>query len=138
MIYWPSRVVGESFINRLERRFPSIRTKIAQVLGRLNRRPALAVTIVRFTPGLLTAGTVGAGMLKIKYRDFLLGVVIHSVIADVFLILIGFLGKYGVTLAGIHLTRWQVITAAIILVVAVSAGLFFYQRWQSKKKRENR
>jgi membrane protein DedA with SNARE-associated domain len=136
VIYWPSRVLGKSFINWLERHFPSVRTKITQVVGRLSRRQALAVVIVRFTPGLLTSGTVAAGMLKINYKDFLLGVVIHSVIADVVLILIGYLGKYGVTLAGINPKHWQVITAAMVLVLGISAGLFFYQRLKARKKRK--
>lgn len=134
VIYWPSLVFGKSFINWLERHFPSLCTKITQVVSRLGRRQVLAVVIVRFTPGLLTAGTVASGMLKINYKDFLLGVAIHSVIADIVLITIGFLGKYGVTLAGINPKHWQVITAAIVLVLGFSAGLFFFQRLKTRKR----
>jgi membrane protein DedA with SNARE-associated domain len=108
-------------------------TKITQVVGRLSRRHALAIVVVRFTPGLLTPGSVAAGMLKINYKDFLMGVAIHAVIGDVVLILAGYLGKYGVTLAGINPKQWQVITASIALVPGVSAGLFFY-RWLKIRK----
>ena len=136
VIYWPSLVLGKSFINWLERHFPSLCAKMTQAVGRFNRRQALGVVVVRFTPGLLTSGTVAAGMLKINYKDFLLGVIIHSFIADVVLILLGYLGKYGVTLAGINPKHWQVITALIVLVLGVSAGLFFFQRLKTKKKSE--
>jgi membrane protein DedA with SNARE-associated domain len=89
--------------------------------------------IARFTPGLLTPSSVASGMLKINYTYFLIGIFIHSIIADTILILIGYLGKFGLSLAGINLRRWQVITVAIVLVLALSLGLFFYQHLRAKK-----
>lgn len=133
-IYWPSRILGERFIKWLQKRFPSINSKITQATFRLSKRQALAVVIIRFTPGLLTAGSVAAGMLKVKNRNYLLGVLIHAVIADVILILIGYLGRFGVKLVGIHLRGWQVLLAAILVVIAFSLGMFLWQRLRKKKK----
>jgi membrane protein DedA with SNARE-associated domain len=137
LIYLPSLIFSKSFVSWLEKHFPSLCAKITQAGDKLKGRHTLAIVIARFTPGLLTPSSVAAGILKIKYRSFLLGVVIHAVIADVILILIGYLGKYGITLAGIHPESWQVITIAIVLVLAGSAGVFLYYRLKERKKRKS-
>jgi uncharacterized membrane protein YjjB (DUF3815 family) len=61
-------------------------------------------------------------------------VIIHAVIADVVLIVIGLLGKYGLTLAGIHLRSWQVIAIAIGAILILSTGLFFYRWYRTRNK----
>jgi membrane protein DedA with SNARE-associated domain len=132
-IFWPSRIYGASFINWLGRRFPSLSFAMQKVSSRLGRRQALAVVIVRFTPGLLIAGSVASGMLRTKYRNFMIGVAIHAVIADIVLILIGQLGRYGISVAGINPQPWQVVAAAIVLVLGGTLAVFFFQRRSARK-----
>lgn len=133
ILFWPARQYGYSFINWFERRFSKISLKINTVSSQLKVNQVQAVIILRFTPGLLTASSIALGMLRIRYKNFLSGVVVHACIADVVLILLGQLGKNSVSLAGITPETWQVVSVAFIIVLLISIVILVIQRRSSKK-----
>jgi membrane protein DedA with SNARE-associated domain len=81
-IFWLSRLLGGVFINWLEKRSSSLSGKITTLANKLNRRASVAIAIARFTPGLLTASSVGAGCIRVKYWYFVLGIGLSSLVSD--------------------------------------------------------
>jgi membrane protein DedA with SNARE-associated domain len=86
-LYWVSRVLGSPIINRVGKRFPWLPSRIEWVRARLDRKPALSVAVVRLTPGLLQIPSLAAGLTRLRYSDFALGVALSSLAYDVLIIL---------------------------------------------------
>lgn len=95
VLYWVSRTLGSQLINRVGKRLPWLPKRIEWVRTRLYRRPALSIAVVRLTPGLLQIPSLAAGVTRLPYSDFVLGVALSSLVYDVVVILLGLGARFG-------------------------------------------
>jgi len=95
ILYWVSRVLGSPLIDRVGKRFPWLPNRIKWVRARLDRKPALSVVVVRLTPGLLQIPSLAAGVTRLRYSDFAVGVALSSLAYDVVIILLGLGARFG-------------------------------------------
>jgi membrane protein DedA with SNARE-associated domain len=132
IIFWLSRFVGDAFIKWLGKRFPKLKLsqKMAWLNNKLRKRAPLAVAIARLTPGLLTASSIAAGYCGIRYYQFVLGIILASVVADGALVIIGFATKYGLSVFGFTPSTWEV-----VLVLAAVIFLVWFVRWLWLRRR---
>jgi membrane protein DedA with SNARE-associated domain len=133
LIYWLTRIIGKIFIDRLNRRFPVIERRMTWITNKLSRRAPLAVAIVRLTPGLLTASTVAAGIMRLRYYYLLFGIIISSLIADLALLLLGFFTGKGLEQFGVKLNVWVV----VIIVIVVIGLIYLITRLLSRKSQKD-
>ena len=136
IIYWASRLLGQRFLKWLGKYQPKICSQLNSVAGRLATRATASVALTRLTPGLLTAASVGSGLVKIRFRYFAGGVALSSIIADFSLVLVGVLAKTGTSVLGIKLETWQVGIAAFVFLVIGWGTYFYIQRRKAKKNAE--
>jgi membrane protein DedA with SNARE-associated domain len=94
-LYWVSRVLGSPLIGRVARRLPWLPGRIRWVRTRLGKQPALSVAVVRLTPGLLQIPSLAAGVMRLRYSHFALGVALSSLAYDVVVILFGLGARFG-------------------------------------------
>ncbi len=94
-LYWVSRVLGSPVTERVGKRLPWLPGRIRWVSIRLGKQPALSVAVVRLTPGLLQIPSVAAGVMRLRYSDFALGVALSSLAYDVVIILFGLGARFG-------------------------------------------
>jgi len=95
ILYWVSRTLGGALISRVGKRLPWLPNRIEWVRTRLNKQPALSVAVVRLTPGLLQIPSLAAGVARLRYFDFALGVALSSLAYDVVIILFGLGARFG-------------------------------------------
>lgn len=117
--------------------FKNRKEKIDLLKGELSRREVLAVALSRLTPGLVGLTGVAAGILRLSYLKFALGVFLSNLVWAVVLISAGFaLGKsYPRTEA------FSTFGGKISLVLSLSALLLFFfvlKRMIDKIKKVNR
>jgi len=136
IIYWASRLLGQRFLKWLGKYQPKMCSQLNSVAGRLATRATASVALTRLTPGLLTAASVGSGLVKIRFRYFAGGVALSSIIADFSLVLVGVLAKTGTSVLGIKLETWQVGIAAFVFLVIGWGTYFYIQRRKAKKTAE--
>jgi membrane protein DedA with SNARE-associated domain len=132
VIFWLSRFVGDNFVNWLGKRLPKLKIveRMAWLNTRLRRRAILAVAILRLTPGLLTPSSVAAGYCGMRYYQFVLGIILASVIADGALVIAGFAAKYGFNFFGFTPTVLLTVVAFVVLLI-----LIWFIRWLWIRKR---
>lgn len=118
IIYWLTRLIGKVFVNWISRRFPSVQKRMDWLTAKLNRKAPLAVAVARLTPGLLTPSTVAAGIIRLHYPDFILGIAISSIIADVVLLVLGFATGQGLESLGINPSWWFMIIGLLMVIGA--------------------
>jgi len=94
-LYWVSRTLGSRLISRVGKRLPWLPKRIEWVRTRLYKRPALSIALVRLTPGLLQIPSLAAGVTRLRYSDFILGVALSSLAYDVVVILLGLGARFG-------------------------------------------
>ena len=94
-LYWVSRTLGSRLISRVGKRLPWLPNRIEWVGTRLYKRPALSIALVRLTPGLLQIPSLAAGVTRLRYSDFILGVALSSLAYDVVVILLGLGARFG-------------------------------------------
>jgi membrane protein DedA with SNARE-associated domain len=126
-LYWVSRVLGSPLISRVGRRFPWLPDRIGWVRTKLDRKPALSVAVVRLTPGLLQIPSLAAGVTRLPYSDFALGVALSSLIYDVMIVLFGFGARFGLEDLTTNPTSY-LLAGFIIFSAAVWLGLYFASR----------
>jgi membrane protein DedA with SNARE-associated domain len=119
IVFWVARRFEPRFTRWLGRKFPRILNRARDLGDKLGKRSALAVTIARLTPGLLTPSTIAAGLFKVRYPYFCIGVVISSLIPDIIEIASGIAVKAGVTFAGVTPTPSIFIVALITLMAVI-------------------
>jgi membrane protein DedA with SNARE-associated domain len=68
IIYWASRFLGHRFLKWLGKYQPKTCVQINSVGGRLAGRAGVSIAFARLTPGLLTAVSVGSGLVKIRFK----------------------------------------------------------------------
>lgn len=95
ILYWVCRILGSPLINRVGKRLTWLPKRIEWVRTRLNRRPALSIAVVRLTPGLLQIPSLAAGVMRLRYFDFALGVALSSLAYDIVIILFGLGARLG-------------------------------------------
>jgi len=126
-LYWFSRVLGSPLINRVGKRLPWLPDRIRWVRTRLDRKPALSVAVVRLTPGLLQIPSLAAGVTRLPYPNFALGVALSSLIYDVVIVLLGLGARFGLQDAKTNPTSY-LLAGFIILSSVVWLGLYFASR----------
>jgi membrane protein DedA with SNARE-associated domain len=127
ILYWVSRTLGSSLINRVGKRFPWLPNRIKWVQTRLDRQPALSVAVVRLTPGLLQIPSLAAGVMCLRYFDFALGVALSSLAYDVVIILFGLGARLGLENLKTNPTPYLVV-GFIIFSSIVWLALYFASR----------
>lgn len=108
VIYWLTRFIGAPFVNRFRRRSAAFDRKLAWFTDRIARRPSLAVTIGRLTPGLLTMTSVASGATALPHHHFIAGIALSSLIADSVLVILGAATKFGFGYFSLTPSLWMV------------------------------
>jgi membrane protein DedA with SNARE-associated domain len=127
VLYWVSRVLGSPLINRVGKRFPWLPNRIKWVRTRLDKRPVLSVAVVRLTPGLLQIPSLAAGVTRLRYFDFALGVALSSLAYDVVIILFGLSARFGLENVKTNPTAY-LLAGFIIFSSIVWLALYFASR----------
>ncbi len=137
VIFWLSRFVGDAFINWLGKRFPKLKLseRMFWLNTKLRRQAPLAVAIARLTPGLLFPSSVAAGYCGVRYYQFVLGIVLASVVADGVLVIMGVVTKYGFSILGFTPSAWEVVGALAVVILLVWFAPWIYFRARNKKKK---
>lgn len=127
VLYWVSRVLGSPLINRVGKRFPWLPNRIEWVRTRLNKQPALSIALVRLTPGLLQIPSLAAGVTRLRYFDFALGVALSSLAYDIVIILLGLSARFGLENVKTNPTPYLIV-GFIIFSSIVWLALYFVSR----------
>jgi membrane protein DedA with SNARE-associated domain len=131
-IYWLSRHLGGAFSRWLSRRSTRWHERFLSLCARFEKGAVLAVTIARLTPGLLTPSTVAAGCARVSYIRLILGIVLASAVADGILVVIGYVTRRGLKIAGVEPAPWQGLVAFIVVFVAI---ILVRHYWLRKRAR---
>ena len=145
LLYFLTAHFGETFIDRLMRRFllflerfekylPWVRSTPdqlkAQLKGRINRHASLAVAMAKLTPGLWQLTSVAAGAIRLPYRHFILGIALHSIIYDGVTIAVGIFAGRKLQHLSTDSYVWLIIIGFIIIILLGWALLFLLIRRQ--------
>ncbi len=90
ILYAFARLLGEPLINWLGKRSRGLPRRIEKLKERIKRRPGVAVATVRLIPGLLQFPGLVAGVLRLRYNRFAIGVAASSMVYDFTIIGLGF------------------------------------------------
>lgn len=124
VLYWVSRAFGSSLISRIGKRLPWLPDRIKWVRSRLDRKPALSVAVVRLTPGLLQIPSLAAGVTRLRYSEFALGVALSSLAYDVVIVLFGLGARLG--LENLRTNPTSYLLAGFIIFSAVMWLAFYF------------
>lgn len=133
IVLWISRLLGSRFMGWLDKRAPRVMSSARSIGSRMGKRTPLTVAIIRLTPGLLTPSTVAAGLLKVRYFYFCIGVVISSVIPDIAEIAYGLAIRTGFTVAGITPSPTLFIFVLAFIMVLSWLGSWLWRRRHSSR-----
>lgn len=128
MLYMLSRRMGEPFIGWLSKLIPAIVRHRDWLTKKLNEREWQAVFIGRFTPGLLIPTSLVAGMVRLRYVHFALGIFLSGLVWDAAVIGSGIF-------AGYTLRPFEEIIPAPTIAISISlfVGIVFGARMLVKK-----
>lgn len=132
-IYWLSRYLGVRFINWVGKRFPKLLTGMAWLNTKLSRHAPLTVAIARLTPGLLTSSSIAAGCIRMRFPQFVLGIILASIIADASLLLLGITTGYGLMWFGFTPAPWMLIVIALAIIALIWFLRWLLQHWRARK-----
>ena len=132
-IYWLSRFLGVRFINWVGKRFPKLLTGMLWLNTKLSRRAPLTVAVARLTPGLLTSSSIAAGCIRMRFPQFILGIILASVIADASLLLLGFTTGYGLKWFGFTPAPWMLVVIAVAVIALIWFLRWLWQHWRKRK-----
>jgi membrane protein DedA with SNARE-associated domain len=135
VIYWLSRYLGVRFINWVVKRFPKLLTGMTWLNTKLSRRAPLAIAIARLTPGILTSSSIAAGCIRMSFPQFMLGIILASIIADASLLLLGFSTGYGLKWFGFTPAPWMLVVIAVAVIALIWLLRWLWQRWRNLKSR---
>lgn len=133
VIYWVARFFSPRFVRWLDRRFPRVLHRAEALGSNMKQRSALAITVTRLTPGLLTASTVAAGLFHIRYIYLCAGVVISALITDGAEIAAGLAVRTGLTFAGITPSPALFIIALVIMMVLIWLASWLWGKHRASK-----
>jgi membrane protein DedA with SNARE-associated domain len=117
ILYLISRSLGKIFYNWTKRRVPSVGNRLDSFCGRLSHWAPLAVTTGRLTPGLLQVTTVAAGLIRLRFIYFVLGVALSSVIYDGILVLLGFITAHSPRAHDANFTLLLLISLIVVVCI---------------------
>jgi membrane protein DedA with SNARE-associated domain len=127
------------FRGRLPRwvaRFPSLQERTAPLVDRVRRHAALAVLMIRFSPGLRVALAAACAWVDVSPRLFsLLNLLSSFVWAAVLLVLVGWFGP--TVLASFGLDGWKGAAVIGIVLLALFKAFGSYER-RALERRESR
>jgi membrane protein DedA with SNARE-associated domain len=132
ILYLISRLLGKVFSNWLKRQVPSVGNRLDSFCDRLSRWAPLAIATGRLTPGLLQITSVAAGMQRIRYSHFALGIAIASIIYDGILVLLAFIAAHSPRANDANFTIWLLIS--LIVVVCLLWPVVFVITHRNGKK----
>ncbi len=89
------------------------------LLSRSGMGSAYAVALGRLTPGLLTAVSVGSGIIGVRYRYFFLGIGMSSLFVDVAEISLGAVAGYGLLRFGMQPGSWLIVVGGVANVLLI-------------------
>jgi membrane protein DedA with SNARE-associated domain len=118
VLYWLSSILGSPLIGWVEKRFPKLHQDLEQFRAKISKRTVVAVAVVRLTPGLLQVPSLAAGVMRLPYLRFVIGVAISSVIYDFAFIIFGFLARIGLQNLAQEM-RVYFIIGLVVLIIAV-------------------
>ena len=131
ILYSLSRYFGEAFLNRIIKLFPSVGNGLDSFKTRLTHWASLVVVTGRLTPGLLQITSVASGAIRMRYRDFALGIAMASLIYDGILILLAFIAAHNPKSSDVNFTIWLLI--AMVIIVCILWPLIFVVIQRNKK-----
>jgi membrane protein DedA with SNARE-associated domain len=118
------------FRGRLPRwvaRFPSLQERAAPLVERVRRHAALAVLMIRFSPGLRVALAAACAWVDVSPRLFsVLNLISAFLWASVLLILVGWFGP--AVLASVGLDGWKGAVAIGLVLFALFKAFGVYER----------
>jgi membrane protein DedA with SNARE-associated domain len=123
ILFWISYILGDTFMNWLQRYFPWFLRGLKHLKARVKRRTTLMVVLVRLTPGFLQVPSIIAGSLHLRYFSFASGVAISSLIYDFGLVLFGFIARETLKSTQQELREYFMI-GFIILIILMWLVLF--------------
>jgi membrane protein DedA with SNARE-associated domain len=132
VLYWVSRLLGSPLIGRVAKRLPWLPNRIEWVRTRLDKKPALSVAVVRLTPGLLQMPSLAAGIMRLRYSDFALGVALSSLAYDVVIVLFGLSARFG--LENLTLNPTPYLLAGFIIFSAIVWLAFYFASRRSLRR----
>lgn len=127
IIYWLFRMPGTTFTRWTEKRFPLFHNKVQNIRGKLCKTSVIGVSITRLT-GLLTLVSVTSGLLKLRYRNFVAGVALSSILFDGTLVAIGIFAGSKLQQYGYVPSTSVVILGCVLLITVVAAIQVFITR----------
>jgi membrane protein DedA with SNARE-associated domain len=116
LTYWISRFLGHKLLIWIGNHFPRVYKRISNLASGSNRRVPLMVGFLRLS-GLLYVPSIAAGVVHIRFRYFILGVTISSLIFDGATTILGILTGRGFHILGFEPTNWSVIIGFILIMV---------------------
>jgi membrane protein DedA with SNARE-associated domain len=132
IVFWISYRFSSRFIRWLGKRSPKLLTRSQELGTRLGRRSPLAVAIARLTPGLLTSSSIAAGLFRIRYFYFCIGIIISSVITDGGEIAAGVAISAGFKVAGFTPTPASFIIVFLCFTALTWIFSFLWRRLKSR------
>jgi membrane protein DedA with SNARE-associated domain len=133
IIYWLFRTPGTAFTRWIEKRFSLFHNKVQNIRGKLLKTSIIGVSMTRLT-GLLTLVSATSGLLRLRYRNFVAGVALSSILFDGALVALGILAGSKLKQYGYVPPISVVILGCMLLVAAVAVIQFFVARRKFKVK----
>jgi membrane protein DedA with SNARE-associated domain len=137
VIYWSSRLLGDALVNWLAKRFKTIKSNLHRIESRISGEAPFAVALPRVT-GLMTITSLAAGAICLRYHQFVLGVMLSSIIFDGALIILGFIMSSGFHYLGFTPSLWQIALTLILFILLVWAIRFIIVRRRAKLRSEDK
>ncbi len=134
IVYWVIFWLNVRFVHWLGKRSPKLLTRAQGLGAKLGNRTPLAVALARLTPGLLTPSSIAAGLFRVNYVYFCIGIIIASVITDGAEIAIGVAIRTGFTIAGVTPSPTLFIGVLLGFTVLVWLITWLWNRFKTKKR----
>ena len=129
IVYFLSRFLGNSFINRLRKRFPRWQSRLDILKEKLSTRGPLAVAIGRLTPGLLVPTSLTSGTIGLRYGYFAVGIILSAIVWDGTFIASGIVLARGTQHLGLAASPWLILGgSAAVICLAWGVGRFLSWR----------
>jgi membrane protein DedA with SNARE-associated domain len=132
ILYLLSRYLGQAFLKRVTKYFPSMANGLDSFKTRLHHWAPLVVVTGRLTPGLLQMTSVASGTIRLRYWYFAAGVALASLIYDGLLIVLAFIAAHNPRATDTNFTFWVLI--AMVILVGILWPVMFVVIQRNKKK----
>jgi len=127
-LYFAARGLGGRFLDWLEKRSSRTMRAIEKFKTRLNNNPAIMITLVRITPGLLQVPSITASAIRLRLSSFIEGVGLSSLIDDVIVIFLGFSARFFLTKMNTQPKTYLVVSFCCLVALVWVGLLLLYRR----------